>query len=249
MAETHVVLADLHVPFEEEAALAVAVKVAKAAKPDVIWLLGDMIDFAPISRFRDSARYDHTVQDEIDEVIDYFKRLRRTFPNTTIEYMMGNHDRRLKYHLWNNRAELKHLRMARFERQFLLDEDDKPLNLNINFRRGKYHLAPKFILKHGSRYGLYAARWEEDDEGRSGMSGHNHRTVVWSWRTPGGGVTNWYSIGCLCGLDPPYLEDDGKPTHWNHGMAVLTKHGSKVGVENIVIEKGTAIWRGRSFVA
>ena len=247
--ETHLVLADHHFPFQDNNAISVAHKVAKAAKPDVIWLLGDVIDFAPISRFRDSARYGHTVQDELDEVVAYLQRLRRQFPAAAINYMFGNHENRLKYYLWNQAAHLRDLRAARFEHQFLFDCNDKPINLGVKFHRKKHLLARKFVLKHGSRANLYACRWEYEDEGQSGMSAHMHRSGSWAWSRPGTGRDMWHGVGCLCDLNPKYREDDGKPSPWNHGMAVLTKDGSKVGVENIVIDKGTAIWRGRSFTA
>ena len=249
MVETHVVLADAHFPFQDEAALAVALKIAKAAKPDRIWLLGDFLDFAPVSRFRDAARYRHTIQDEFDLLIAWLKKVRRTFPDVPIEYLLGNHEHRQKYFMWSNAKEIESLRTTRFEHQFLLDEDMQPLNLGIHFRTGKHCLTHKFVLKHGSRANLYACRWEYEDEGRSGASGHMHRSGSWSWSRPGTGGDTWYGIGCLCDLNPKYKEDDGKPSPWNHGMAVLTKEGSRVGVENVVIEKGQALWRGRSCTA
>ena len=249
MPSVHVVLADHHYPFVDAKADAVAHKIAKAAKPDVIWLLGDVIDFAPISRFRDSARYGHTVQDELDEVVAYLQRLRRAHPAAAINYMLGNHENRLKYYLWNQAAHLRDLRAARFEHQFMFDCHENPINLGIKFYTKKHCLARKFVLKHGSRANLYSVRWEYEDEGRSGLSAHMHRSGSWAWSRPGTGRDMWYGVGCLCDLDPKYKEDDGKPSPWNHGLGVLTKDGGMVGVENIVIEKGAAIWRGRSFSA
>lgn len=249
MAETHVVLADAHIPYSDATALAVAHKITKAAKPDVIWLLGDWMDFAPISRFRDAEQYEHTVQDEIDECVAYLQRLRRQHPSAAIKYLIANHERRLKYYLWGNAAKLKGLRAARFEHQFQFDCNDKPIELGIEFVNTKRLLTPKFVMKHGSRSNLYATRWESEDEGRSTLSAHMHRTGTWAWTTPGGGLRVSNTVGCLCKLNPKYKEDDGKPSPWNHGMAVLTKDGNRVGVENVVIEKGTAIWRGRSFTA
>ena len=249
MPETHVVLADLHIPFHNGPALSVAHKIAKAAKPNVIWWLGDVLDFAPVSRFRDSSRYAHTVQDELDEAVAYFQRMRRQFPGAEFRYMKGNHERRLKYYLWVQASHLRDLRAARFEHQFRFDCNDKPIDLGITFHNKKHCLARKFVLKHGSRANLYACRWEYEDEGRSGMSAHMHRSGSWAWGRPGTGRDMWHGVGCLCDLDPVYKEDDGKPSPWNHGMAVLTKDGGSVGVENVIIENGNAIWRGRSFEA
>ena len=251
MAETgvHIVLADLHIPFGDERALAVALKVAKAAKPDVVWLLGDMIDFAPISRFRDAARYEHDVQDELDELVAFCQRLRRRFPDADINYMFGNHENRLKYYLWNQASHLKSLRAARFEHQFMFDLNERPINLGMRFIRSKHKLARRFVLKHGSRSNLYATRWESEDEGQSGMSAHMHRTGRWAWSTPGSGRRVWDTVGSLCDLNPPYREDDGKPSPWNHGMGVLTKVGGKVYAENIVIDNGIAVWGKRVFEA
>ena len=131
----------------------------------------------------------------------------------------------------------------------MFDCHENPIDLHITFRKKKYTLAPKFVLKHGSRANLYAVRWEYEDEGRSGCSAHMHRSGSWAWARPGTGREMWHGVGCLCALNPKYKEDDGKPSPWNHGMAILTKDGSRVGVENIVIERGHAIWRGKTFEA
>jgi len=216
----------------------------------VIWLLGDVIDFAPISRFRDAERYEHTVQDELDLAVGYLTRLRRRFPDAAIRYMLGNHERRLKYYMWGSASKIKGLRAARFEHQFRFDNKDRALDLGITFHHQPWTLAKKqFVLKHGSRSNLYASRWECDDEGRSGISGHMHRTSTWVWGTPGGGLRRYDHIGCLCELAPKYREDDGSPSHWNHGMAILTVQDRYVETENIVIRNGAAIWRGKEFTA
>lgn len=249
MAETHAILADLHIPFQNRPALTVAHKIVKAAQPDVVWWLGDVIDFAPISRFRDASRYAHTVQDELDELVAYFQRMRRRFPAAEFRYMKGNHEHRLKYFMWAYASQLRDLRAARFEHQFMFDLHEKPIDLGITFHNKKHCLTRKFILKHGSRSNLYAHRWEYEDEGRSGLSAHMHRSGMWAWSRPGTGRDAWHGIGCLCDLNPKYKDDDGKPSPWNHGMAVITKDGGHIGVENISIEGGAAIWRGRSFTA
>ena len=242
----HVVLADHHFPFVDREAVKAAHRVAKRVKPHTIWLLGDVIDFPALSRFRDAQRYEHTVQDELDEVLDYLIELRRAFPEAVIRYMLGNHERRLKYYLWSHASKIKSLRAARFEHQFRFDKRDRPLYLGITFHYKPYTFAKRtFVLKHGTRSNLYATRWEAEDEGRSGLSGHMHRTSTWVWRTPGGGLRRYDHIGCLCGLDPRYREDDGAPSHWNHGMGILYVEDRHVQVENIVIENGEAHWRGQ----
>lgn len=249
MAETHAVLADAHIPFIDHKALDVALKVTKASKPDAIWLLGDWLDFAPISRFRDSSRYCHTVQDELDEMVAFLLRLRRQHPKARLYYLLGNHEHRLKYYLWTQAAHLRDLRAAKFEHQFRFDMHDNPISLGLRFVTGKHHLARRFVLKHGSRSNLYATRWEYEDEGQSGVSGHMHRTGTWAWSRPGMGRDVWYTVGCLCELNPQYKSDDGKPVPWNHGMAILTKDAGTVGVENITIDGGCAVWRGHVYEA
>ena len=247
--ETHLVLADHHIPFQDEGAIACAHEIGRRAKASTVWLLGDVIDFAPISRFRDAARYTHTVQDEIDETVAYIKRVRRAFPHAAIRYMLGNHERRLQYYLWNDGPKIKDLRTTRFDHQFRYDAKDKPLNLGVTFHDLPVTFAKKaFLLKHGNRACLYSTRWECDDEGRSGMSGHIHHTGQWTWSTPGGGLRTWYSVGCLCGLDPPYREP-GQPFHWNHGCGTLAVADRSVGVENVIIDGGVAHYRGARYSA
>lgn len=248
--ETHVVLADLHIPFGDDRALAVALKIAKAAKPDTIWLLGDILDFAPISRFRDAARYDHDVQDELDECVALLQKLRRAHPKAAINWMLGNHEHRLKHYLWTNAAAIRNLRTSKLEQQFRYDKNDEPLNLGVTFLHDSRTLARgDFHIKHGTKSNIYATRHECDTEGRSGLSAHTHRPGTWVWRTPGSGQRRWDTIGCLCGLNAPYRQDDQAPSHWNHGLGVLTVAGRDVGVENVTINNGRAIWRGKAWVA
>jgi len=240
--ETHVLLADQHIPFHDKRAVAVAHKIAEAARPDVVWLMGDLLDFAPLSRFRDSDMYQHTVQDELDLAADYLSNLRGRVPNAKLKWILGNHDYRLdKYVQGGKLRSLRNLNLAK---------ELHTQDLGIEFARPRCYLAHgQFVLKHGSRWGIEATKAELRDEGCSGASAHNHRAGLASHRVPGKKPNYWHSVPCLCTLEPEWKKKDATASPWQHGLGVLRTESSLWDIDLIHIHKGKATWRGQEYTA
>lgn len=242
--ETIAFLADDHWPFADRRCIEVQHKMLKAMKPDVIWHLGDLVDFAPLSRFRDAAGYEHTIQAELDLAGARLARLRKEHPKAVIRLTKANHEYRLDSYIQANASELAYLRALSLGALLGLDENDIEL---VTGRR--YLVRGTFAVKLGSKYGVYATKQELLTEGRSLVHGHTHKSDQWVQRTPGKRPKLGYSIGCSCKLDPKYKEKDCEPSNWNHGMAFMSIEGSEWGMENIVIHNGKATFRGKVYEA
>lgn len=237
-------ITDDHVPFHDKRCIEVQHKMLRAMKPDVIWHLGDLVDFAPLSRFRDAAGYEHTIQAELDLAKARLARLRKEHPKAVIRLTKANHEYRLDSYITANAHELAHLRALSLGA--LLGLDDYGVEL-ITGRR--YLARGQVAVKHGTKWGVYAVKQELLTEGRSGASGHIHKSLQWVLRVPGKRPLLWYSVGCSCKLDPKYKEKDCAPSNWNHGMAHMSIDGVQWGMENIIIHNGKAVWRGREYSA
>lgn len=87
-----VVLSDIHIPYHDQKALAVAISYMEDYKPDEIILNGDILDNYSCSSYRkDEARFIE-LQDELDEVKSFLSHLRELFPKAKMHYVSGNHE-------------------------------------------------------------------------------------------------------------------------------------------------------------
>jgi len=244
MAETHAVLADHQFGDHDNRAIACAVNVAVEAEPDVVWLDGDILDCGRLSNFRD--RQSHVrLKRERELMWRHFDDLRETFPEARIIYKPGNHDYRIPLQLLRGNAyefgDLKELTLPN-----LLHLAD----FGIEWTVGRSIIGGgRIAIKHGSRYGMHPSINELRDEGRSGASGHAHKTQTYVVTFPGQRPKVWINIGCLCKLEPTYTQWDAKNLHHNHGLGVITIDGALQGFENAVIHRGKCIFRGRTVTA
>lgn len=133
MSKTHdtaVVLNDAHCPFQDERALKPVMEFITDLQPDVVFINGDMIDFAGISRFstnplrtlsrteiRIIAKHNKknpdtdlvmqaAIQRELNETFDVLQRIRAAAPFAKLHYIFGNHEYRLFRYLIDRAPEL-----------------------------------------------------------------------------------------------------------------------------------------------
>lgn len=83
---------DIHFPFQDKKCVAAFLKAAEIIKPKIVMLMGDLVDFHEISRYRKDPLRITTLQDEIDETVDFTRDLRKLLPSARIVYIAGNHE-------------------------------------------------------------------------------------------------------------------------------------------------------------
>jgi len=213
-----VCLTDWHVPFHDDRALQVAFSLCKHIQPSVI-ILHELHDFYRLSHFdQDPSRIEgRELQNELDQVSVYLKKLRKCCPKSRIYLLESNHLNRLKRYLWRNARALASLRAMEIES--LLNLADH----HIIFRKDV--IIRNFLFKHGSivrQHSSYTAKGEFLKEGMSGASGHTHRLGQY-YATLRGGSYTWLECGCLCSLEPEWIS--GVP-NWQHGLGLVSFKGN-----------------------
>lgn len=238
--ERSVFLPDLHVPYHDEKAYACALRFVKRFKPDFVFIIGDWVDFYQLSKFDKNPARIPELQMDIDKTIECLKRLRAVAPKAKIYYLKGNHCHRLNRYLWSAAASLSSLRSITVPELLQLKD------FGIEYVETGSMMFHGFLVKHGNvvrtRSG-YSATGELEKAGISGISGHTHR-LSHIFKRHYGGMYSWTEIGCLCQLNPEYME--GQIPDWQNGFATgeFEKNGDRFTIHIYPIIKGTVVYNG-----
>jgi hypothetical protein len=205
-------LTDWHVPYHDPKALAAAFSFCERVQPQIL-VVHECHDFYSISRFDKDPERLNSLQDEIDQVTGYFKILRQTCPESRIILLKSNHLDRLRKYLWRQAPALNSLRALKVTTLLELEKS------NIEYMDT---LCYKDVLfKHGDlvrKDSGMTARAEFGKEGMSGVSGHTHRLAS-HYRRLRGGEYVWLESGCLCNLEPEYVNGT---VDWQHGLSLVS---------------------------
>jgi len=113
------ILSDLHIPYHNIESIQIALEYGMEAQVDAIYINGDLIDFAKISRWaKDPTK--PNVQVEVDMVQDFLYGL--SCFGLPIYYKMGNHEDRWNAYLLQNAPELYDFDLLQIDTILNLDE-------------------------------------------------------------------------------------------------------------------------------
>lgn len=212
--EIVVFASDLHIPYQDDAAVSAALALIEAVQPHRIVLNGDVADFFQLSRFNVGAERIDLLQEEIDAANRIRRAVRQTAPNAVLDETEGNHDSRIKTYVAANARALTSLRALDPAELFGYSE------LEITAHPGAgFLLRPGFLVKHGSLVRGEAgasAKAELLRAGVSGISGHTHRLATYR-RVGYGPPLQWTEQGGLMRMDPDYVVG---PPNWTQGIVV-----------------------------
>lgn len=212
------VLSDLHIPFQDDRAVRLALQVTKQWAPDQVILAGDMLDFYAVSSHdKNPDRLKNAgLQDEIHQWRDFATALRDSVrTDTKIIFLPGNHEDRLRRYLWRDSA-LHGLEALALPRLLGLE------GFGIEYAEYEVPLANgNLVVKHGSRVRPKAgqsamAELEGVKYDYSTITGHTHRMGGGLIRKRRGVVGAWEN-GCLCDLNPEYVHEPD----WQHGVSLI----------------------------
>lgn len=234
---------DFHAPYQDDKAINACVSFAKWWKPEWVIFLGDGVDFYAVSHFDRDPERKHKLQEEIDAAYKVLFKFRKALPKAQMHYIRGNHEDRLRKYIWRQAEELSGLRSL-----------DVPILLGLKQLKITYHETGRMrfhsvLVKHGDvvrKFAGYTAKGEFESTLVNGISGHTHRLAIYSQSTEAGDFA-WMESGCLCDLNPQYME--GKTPNWQHGFGIgFFKENSKRFHFDIVrIIDGRAMWSGYEF--
>jgi len=211
------VMSDLHIPYHFNPAIEAALDYGFKEGIDAIYLNGDVVDCAKISRWsKDPSTPGMVVEvDVAREFLEFLVSL-----NVDVYYKLGNHEDRWERYLMDNTPELAGFQGFALGDVLGLQE----LGIELIDSRQKASFG-KLHVVHGHEFGqsifspVNPARGLFLRAKSSVLAGHNHQTSEHHENNLKGDATACFSTGCFCDLEPEY-----RPfayTKWNHGGAIV----------------------------
>ena len=214
----YLILSDIHIPFQDDAALACALEWGVQNNVTRIILNGDLLDMYGASRYeKETGR--PTISEELEMTRAFLAYLRDLFPDIPIYYKLGNHCERMRTYLLRNAREMVDIDEISLERLLKLEE------FNIKSVGREMIKIGKLAVLHGHELGesvfspVNPARGMFLKAKTSVIFGHNHQISHHSESNLHGEQIGVWSIGCLCELTPQYRMYGF--TKWNHGFACV----------------------------
>lgn len=219
-------LSDLHIPYHNIESVTTALQYGKKEGVDAIFLNGDILDFYQLSFHEKDPRITN-IAEEFEKGRQFFKSLRKLFPKAMIYYIPGNHEYRLERYLRVKAPELLDCE------EFKIDSLLRVAEYGIHYlKHGTKCYFGKLLVEHGDKMkgsgGVNPARTLFLRLKRHSICGHFHRTTENVSKVYDGDAIVTYSIGCLCELEPRYLEVN----EHNHGFAIVDMNGDNFTVSN-----------------
>ena len=255
-------------PFHDPAALGVAVTLARAARPDRIVCLGDLLDLPQFGKYRQEPGFAQAGNAAVEIGHRWLAALAELADDVVV--LEGNHDARIATYALDNARAAYGLRRAGDSPEswpvltvpHLLRLDELGVEYLPGYPANVVTLAPNLVAVHGSRLKL---RDLLGDEAVSAIQGHVHRVGVEyrTVRSPKGTRTRFAATpGCLCridgsvpgarsGLDPRSGRHVYRPQDWQQGAAIVTVDPSGERdpiLELVPIVDGVATWRDRDYL-
>lgn len=234
---------DVHFPHEDKPAVSCAENLCRHVAPDLIVILGDLLDCYAVSRYDKDPRRIGSLQDEIDQGTAFLRRLRNDHPAAEIVYKEGNHEERMQKFLWSKAPALASLRALELSDLLELDElDIRYIKAAERYSLGALTVTHGHVVRTGSGN---SARGEMVKRATSGISGHTHR-LGHVMHTNGNGTAGWVEAGCLCSFSADYIGDYSPD--WQHGVVIghqIQAHDiDRIDLQIVPILNGVAHYQG-----
>lgn len=245
--ETAFILGDIHGRYRDGLAFDIALDLIKDIQPSKIIINGDLIDFYAISHFGKDPERSLELQNEIDDTNDILDKIQEVSGSAKIEWVEGNHERRLRNYLWSSAPELACLRSLTMKSLFFLGAR----NIDYIESKGKsaYTKFGNILIGHwdiARQDSCASARAILVKNSCSIVQGHTHRLGMFykTYRSQGKQVVGCEG-GCLCQLDPEYCSDPD----WQAGVTIIYKLDGKnrFHIIQIPIVKHEALFNGKIY--
>jgi len=219
--ERALVIGDLHIPFEDQRAVELAIGVADAFRPDIVFLNGDILDCWLISRFtkNPALERENNLHAEFARGRALFSNLRKRFPLAQIKWIFGNHEYRWARYIADNARELHGLKGMTLAEQ--LDCAAHGVEVIDSGNKENSYLWGKLLIGHFdriSKHSAYTAKLLLDDKSISLIQNHTHRGGSSFRRLYDRDIVGYENF-CLCDRSPNYVD---RP-NWNLGFSLVYK--------------------------
>jgi len=226
-----VVVPDTHGCLADQRAISTMLADIKLLDPQEIILLGDHVDCGGFLAQHHVMGYvaetDYTYEEDLAAAGTFLDALQKAAPNAKIEYLEGNHERRVE--TWCVTQVLRHKKDAEGLRRLLAPEFRLRLKERgiSYYRQGEFYdgLPVPGVIKRGKCYFFHGVSTAKnavaatvDKISGNCVFGHTHRAQSNIVRRISTGIIGSWNPGCLCQLQP--LWQHTAPTDWSHGYAV-----------------------------
>jgi predicted phosphodiesterase/predicted nucleic acid-binding Zn ribbon protein len=207
---------DTHLPYADPRAVSLALQIGKYYQPDLVIMLGDILDCTGFSRFpHDQVNPKSFLQTELDEWHSLAESIREMAPHAERRFVIGNHEERIDRWLW---SQPQLTGAAGFRLGNLLNLAGHGFAPEVE--REVILCGGALTVTHGTRVGGQgaglAARQEMQRHGTSGVSGHTHRLALVTQRDKAG-LRQWIESGHLS-LNPPHYQPSIQ--NWIQGITL-----------------------------
>jgi hypothetical protein len=170
------IIPDCHIPYHDNTAYSLMLRVAEMAAVSEIVILGDYADFYSVSSHAKDPNFSSALSDELDHVNAYLDELDERFPTASKVYIEGNHEHRLQRFINSRAPELNGL--TRVESLLRLDTRDNWSFINYEPSQLYSVLGSKLFARHEP----YAGSTHRIQESQIVYaSGENHRGISCGW--------------------------------------------------------------------
>ena len=232
------IFGDVHIPYHDNEALEAMFDKFEEENVDGIYINGDLLDFYALSFHEKDprkARFKH----EIEAGREFLEYIRERFLGISIYFIPGNHENRFERYLRSKAVEL-------------LDVDEFRLDVLLQVGATRIEYLPfrsrvsfgNYLIEHGDKIpgagGVVPARTALMRMKTNVIINHFHKTSSSSQRVynvDDSSTINGYSLGCMCELEPEYLEIN----EWDQSFAILDNDKGQITVRQFKIEKGRII--------
>jgi len=211
------VLSDIHIPYQDNKALELALNYGLENKVNAIYLNGDTIDMYQGSRFIKDRRL-RDLAGELEMTRQFLKMLKDTF-NCPIYFKIGNHEVRWMSYLMRNAKSFLEV----FDFSYSEAYDFDGFNIQEVPEYAKMKLGHLNVI-HGHEAGggisvpVNFARTLWLRFADNVAAGHSHRSSEHVETNINEKVFGCWGMGCLCSLRPGFRPLGNK---WNHGFGFV----------------------------
>ena len=230
-----IVIPDTHGCYIDQAAAAAMLEDIKMLKPESIIMLGDHLDCGGFLAEKHTWGYvaeaDYNFEDDCNATNQFLDKLQEVAPQATIEYLEGNHERRIEK--WIVTDSLKSGKGSKRDAALIAKHFSTSVVLHLEkrnipiYKQGEWYdgcQVPGTIFRdncyftHGQYTNKSAAASHLAKYNANIWFGHTHRMDMATKRTVASGPIGAWNPGCLCILQPYWQHQN--LTDWINGYGV-----------------------------
>ncbi len=206
---------DLHIPFQDRGALSVMFEYADLFHPNIVTIMGDLLDCYQISTFLKNPIRGKRLFEEIQEGKEFLYEVRDRYPEAKIILYRGNHEERIERYICDKAPQLAELVES------LLPEKLELNKLNIEYITEPFVIGKLWHLHGSERTGggynpehilNVLIQYVEDHF----VTFHYHRSQSKTFKRIGNRYWNTNSVGYLA-TDLDYA----KMNKWQQGFGIV----------------------------